>query len=140
MTLVRFDRPSLMNRLANEAFYRNYFDSNLGSSHDCGCDNVDYKVNNEDSVVNIEFAIPGLSKNDIEINIDNEILTVKTKERDENDVRTGFSATQFEKRFKISDQIVKEEISAHSENGVLYVTLPKVKEAVKQPARTIEIA
>ena len=140
MTLVRFNRPSLMNRLANEAFYRNVVDSNLGSQNDCNYEGVNYKVSNEDAVVNIEFAIPGLSKEDIEINLDNEILTVKTKNRDEDDVRTGFSASEFEKRFKLSDKIKKEEISANSENGVLYVTLPKVGEAVKQPARSIEIA
>ena len=29
MTLVRFNKPSLMNKLANQAFYGNMLDSNL---------------------------------------------------------------------------------------------------------------
>ncbi|MDA3892392.1 MAG: Hsp20 family protein [Salinivirgaceae bacterium] len=139
MTLVRFNKPNLINSLANEAFFGNSFDSNLGTHSDCSTDNVEYKISNEDAIVNIEFAIPGLSKADIEIELNDEILSVKTKERDENDSRTGFAAKEFEKRFKISDIINQDEISAHSENGVLYISLPKVDVAVKKPARSIEI-
>jgi len=140
MTRVRLNHPSLINRLANEAFFGNSLDSNLGNHYDCASENVEYKIKNDDAVVNIEFAIPGLSKSDLEIELNNEILSVKTKERDKNDPRSGFAAMQFEKRFKISDKINTDEISAHSENGVLYVTLPKVDEAIEKPARTIAIA
>jgi len=141
MTLVRFNHPSLMQKLTNDAFYGNLFDSKLGN--DCECDSsnqLNYRINDEDAVVNIEFAIPGLSKSDLEIELNNEILTIKTKQRDENDSRTGFAAFEFEKRFKVSNKIIKDEITAHSENGVLYVKLPKINEAIKQPARTIQIA
>jgi len=141
MTLVRLSNSGLMNKLANEALYRNFFDSNLGKQHDCTCDSdVEYHVNEEDAIINIEFAVPGLSKDDIEIELNNEILIVKTKARDEQDVRTGFAALSFEKRFKVSDKINKDEISAHTENGVLSISLPKVAEALKKPARSIEIA
>lgn len=138
MTLVRFNQPSLMNKLANDAFYGNLLDSNLGKISDCNS-KVDYQINDEDAAVNIEFAIPGLSKNDIEIELNSEILIVKTKARDENDARTGFAALEFEKRFKVSNKIVKDEIAARSENGILFITLPKVGEALKQPSRAIEI-
>jgi HSP20 family protein len=141
MTLVRFNHPSLMNKLSNDLFFTNLFDSKLGNYSDCECEpKLDYHINDEDAVVNVEFAIPGLSKSDLEIELNNEILTVRTKPKDENDARTGFAALEFEKKFKVSNKISKDEISAHSENGVLYITLPKVSEAVKQPARTIEIA
>ena len=138
MTLLRLNNSGLTSKLANDAFFGNFMDSNLGNYHDCK--NVDYNVTDEDAVVNIEFAIPGLSKDNLEIELNNEILTVKTKEKDENDTRTGFAALEFEKSFKISDKIQKDKISAHSENGVLYINLPKINEAVIKPARTIEIA
>lgn len=140
MTLVRFNHPSLMSQLANEAIYGNLFDSNLGAHADCSNEQVNYRVNEEEAVVNLEFAIPGLSKSDIEIELKNDILTVKTKKRDENDVRSGFASAQFEKNFKLTNKVNKEQISAHSENGVLYVTLPKVDEHVKKPARAIKIS
>jgi len=138
MTLLRLNNSGLTNRLANDAFYRNFMDSNLGSHHDCK--NVDYNVTDEDAVVKIEFAIPGLSKDNLEIELNNEILTVKTKEKDKNDSRTGFAALEFEKSFKISDEIQKDKISARSEKGVLYIALPKITEAIVKPAREIEIA
>ncbi len=140
MTLVRFNTPGLVNRLANEAFYSNLFDSNLGNQCDCSeHSNVKYYIHDEKESVNIDMAIPGLSKEDLVIELNNDVLTIKTKERDENDTRTGFSALEFEKLFRITDKIEKEGISARSENGILYVNLPKVKEAIKQPARSIEI-
>jgi len=141
MTLVRFNHPSLINKLTSDAFYGNLFDSKLGNQCDCNYGTeLNYRINEEEAVVNIEFAIPGLSKSDLEIELNNEVLTVKTKQRAENESRTGFAAFEFEKRFKVSKSINKEEITAHSENGVLYLKLPKVNEAIKQPARTIEIA
>lgn len=141
MTLVRFNHSGLANKLANDALFNNLWDSNLGNHSDFSrSEKLNYFVNEEDAVVNIEFAIPGLSKSDLVIELNNEILTVKTKERDENDARTGFAALEFEKKFKVSDKIVSEEITAHSENGVLYINLPKVDAAVKKPARSIEIA
>ena len=138
MTLTRFNHPHLVSRLANEAFNSNLMDSNLGDCNDCNT-KVEYHLNEEDTVVNIEFAVPGLIKSDLEIELNNEILTIKTKAKGEDDSRTGFSALEFEKRFKVSDNINKEEISAHTENGVLYVSLPKADKAIKKPARAIEI-
>lgn len=136
MTLVRLNQPRLMNRLANEAFYGNMFSDKLESNNNS---NVDYRINEEDTIVNIEFAVPGFSKIDLEIELDNNFLIVKSKEREENDVRTGFSAFEFEKRFKVSDKMDRDKISAHTENGVLYISIPKVEAAIVKPARSIEI-
>lgn len=136
MTLVRLNHPRLMSKLAQEAFYGNMLNDKLESNSNS---NIDYRVNEEDSVVNIEFAVPGFSKSDLEIELDNQFLTVKSKERAEDDIRTGFAAFTFEKRFKVSDKMDKEKISAHTENGVLYISLPKVEAAIVKPARSIEI-
>ncbi len=138
MNLVRFNQPQLVNRLANEAFNNGLFGSNLGNFNDCNT-TVNYQVNDNDTVVDIEFAVPGLSKNDFEIELENEVLTVKTKEKDESDSRNSFAAIEFEKKFEVSDSINKEKITAHTENGILHISLPKAEKAIKKPARAIEI-
>jgi HSP20 family protein len=138
MTLVRFNHQQLVNRLANQAFNNNLFDSNLGSFNDCST-KVPYHVNENDTAVDIEFAVPGLSKADFDIELDNEVLTVKTKEMNKDDSRIGFAAIEFEKKFKVSDSINREKISAHTENGILRISLPKTDKAIKKPARAIEI-
>lgn len=142
MTLVRFNHPGLVNRLANDVYSKNFMDSFLGSASDCNCEHNDvkYYVNEEDAAFTLEMAIPGLTRDDLYVEVENGLLTIKTKERNEEDSRTGFAALEFEKQFKLADKINQEKISAQSKNGILTITLPKIESAVKKPARSIEVA
>jgi HSP20 family protein len=141
MTLVRFNHPALLRGLANEALTRNLMDSNLdkGINHTCKSD-VLYRLNEQDDSITIEMVVPGFSKEDILIELDNEVLTIKSVQGSDENAKRSFAAVDFEKRFKVSDKIKSDAISATAENGILYVNLPKTEEAVKKPARSIEIA
>lgn len=141
MTLVRLNNNGLVRSLAHEAFFRNFSDSFLERTENQNNHyELNYKVKEEEKDFILEIAIPGLAKDDLTIEVDNGTLNIATKERSEEDKKTGFAATEFSKRFKLSKKVNQDTISASSENGVLTITLPKVEAAIRKPARTIEIS
>lgn len=141
MTLVKLNQSNLMRDLAHSAFSGNFNDSNLDRfNRSDSTSEVDYHVNEEETLFKLEMAIPGLTKDDLRIEADNSLLTIETIELSEENKRSGFAAKQFTKRFKLSKTINQEAISAQVENGVLTMLLPKIEAAVKKPARMIEIA
>lgn len=140
MTLVRLNQPSLVRNLAHEAFFRNFADSYLEQDSNQLNNNVQFQVSELEDSYSLEIAIPGFSKEDLIVEVDNNVLRIATKPFDENEVRTGFKAMAFTKQFKLSKKVNQEAISAKSVNGVLTVTLPKVSEAIPKPVRKIEIS
>jgi len=97
----------------------------------------------EDSV-KIEMQIPGYSKEQVTITLDKDVLVVAGKVEEAENAETKFARIQFkaknfEKRFKLADDIDSDNIQAAFENGVLSLSLMKKKEE-KQIVRNIEIA
>lgn len=93
----------------------------------------------------IELAVPGLSKDDISINVDKDVLTIKAeKELKENlgekYTRREFGFSNFKRAFRLPETIDTEGISADFNHGILLVTLAKKEEAKPQPVRKIEIS
>ena len=93
----------------------------------------------------IELSVPGCTKESFNINVDNEKLSIsstqKTEQSEEKDMykMKEFSMSSFTKSFHLSDDIMKEKISASCNNGILEITLPKKEEAKRLPPRTINI-
>lgn len=81
---------------------------------------------------NLEIAIPGLSKEDINVEIDNNRLVVSSEkeesseEEDKNYTRKEYSFSSFERAFTLPENATGD-VSARYEDGVLIVTLPKKK-------------
>lgn len=87
----------------------------------------------------IEMALAGFSKKDIEVEVADGIITVKSiKENSEDDdiVHRGISYRKFEKRFSIADDIQVK--GAKLENGLLTIDLERIVPEEKKP-RTIAI-
>ena len=93
----------------------------------------------------LEFLVPGFGKDDIDISIDNDKLTisgdlkVKREETDKKFNVKEFSLQSFRRTFNIPDAVKTAEINAKHKNGLLSISLPKKEEAKPQPIRTIEI-
>lgn len=103
-------------------------------------------ISENDKQYEIEFAVPGAKKEDFNIQIDedNQLVVSMEKNVEENNdkryLRREFNHTLFRQTFVLPDDIKRDEISARAENGVLFVTLPKVAiEATKPTVRTINI-
>lgn len=96
----------------------------------------------------VEVAAPGKSREAFQIELDNEILTISSEEKTENEnkedngryTRREFSYSNFKRAFSLPESVNSEEISATYENGVLKINLPKREEAKVQPKRMIEIS
>jgi HSP20 family protein len=140
MTLVRFNTPGLMNQLAYQAL-NNHFDHQSGYYGDCQCNSdVAYHVSENETEYSLQLAVPGLTKSDLKIEVDNGILSISTLKAEEAQPKVGFAAARFEKKFRLAKSINQEAIAAQTENGVLTVTLPKIESAIRKPVRSIEIA
>ncbi len=98
-----------------------------------------------DDSYKLELAVPGMSKKDIQINVEKDVLTIsaeKTDEINEGETykRRGFNYNKFSRSFTLSDKIDVQNIKASFKNGVLTITLAKKDEAKEIPARSIEIS
>jgi HSP20 family protein len=84
----------------------------------------------------LEVVAPGLDKNDFNVSVEKNILTVsgekKNEVKDENDkqVRKEYHFRSFKRSFTLDETINAEKIEATYTNGVLTLNLPK-KEEVK---------
>ncbi len=98
----------------------------------------------------VELAAPGMTKEDFNVNIDEEsnlVITMEkkteSKKEDKKDgryLRREFSYSKFQQTMILPDDVDKEKISAQVENGVLSIQLPKYTEAQKpQTKKMIEV-
>ena len=84
----------------------------------------------------IEMALAGFSKDDIEIEIAEGLLTVRSvKENDENDsnIYRGISYRKFNRKFTLADDIVVNDASL--ENGMLRIDLERIVPDAKKPRK-----
>ncbi len=94
----------------------------------------------------IEVAAPGLAKEDFQLNLEKDLLTIKvakevsSEDEDQKWHRKEFSYSSFERSFRLPETISEDNIVAKYDNGVLSVNLPKREEAVEKPAREIIIS
>ncbi|WP_424494514.1 Hsp20/alpha crystallin family protein [Salinimicrobium sp. GXAS 041] len=96
----------------------------------------------------VAVAVPGKTKEDFNIELDNDVLTISSEVKKENEVsenngkftRKEFSYSSFKRAFSLPDTVDGEKISAAYNNGVLEINLPKKEEAKVQAKRMIEIS
>jgi HSP20 family protein len=96
----------------------------------------------------VAVAAPGKTREDFRIELDNDVLTISSEEKKENEssekngrfTRKEFNYSTFKRAFSLPDSVDNEKISASYNNGVLEINIPKREEAKVQPKRMIEIA
>lgn len=96
---------------------------------------------------NVEVAAPGMSKDDFNIHLDNNLLTISSEtkeevedEKEERFTRREFSYTSFRRTFTLPESVDGDKISAKYHDGILMIHLPKKEHARKKPVRTIKIS
>jgi HSP20 family protein len=91
-----------------------------------------------EDALTVIMEMPGVEKKDITVGLENDRLRVEgqidfSKYEGLEPVYTEFNVGHYARAFMLSSKIDQEKISAQVEDGVLTLTLPKVKEA--QPRR-----
>lgn len=94
----------------------------------------------------VEFAVPGFSKEDFEVSIEDDLLYISAENSQENMededgyTRKEFSYANFRRILQLPKSVdTTKEIEAKYQNGILKLNLMKVEEAMKSHKKRIEI-
>ena len=110
-----FGQPSLLSA----------FDDTFDNLIDCSVDSYKYRtvLEQKDDGYTLVAQVPGLSKEDITMSVENNILKISGQKEISKNL-----TTTIDKEFKIGNDVNQSKISAKVENGVLYIDLPKAKD------------
>jgi HSP20 family molecular chaperone IbpA len=91
-----------------------------------------------DQALTLMLEMPGVGKGNVDIQIENDVLRVEGKidysaYKEVDPVYTEYNVGHYTRAFTLPNKIDRDAISAQVENGVLTLTLPKIKDA--QPRR-----
>lgn len=145
MSLIRFQNqfPSLLDR---------FFDNDMldwSSRHFSDTNTTVPSVNiiEDTEKFKVEVAAPGLTKEDFKIELDNNVLSVTSEKKVENETKEGarftkkeFSYQSFSRSFTLPVTVENEQITAKYDNGILNVFIPKKEEAKPKPIKQIAIS
>ena len=136
MTLVKWRKaPSIFDdinqwfNLVTADVYRNDLQIN-----DKWTPNFEIMQNNDQYIINAEMA--GLSKKDINIEIDGELLKISgernTVYNDESYTNrySEINYGSFVKSFRLPENTMENKISAKMKDGILFITIPTIKQVI----------
>ncbi|HHJ17426.1 MAG TPA: Hsp20/alpha crystallin family protein [Gammaproteobacteria bacterium] len=135
MSMVRYEPWGLLNQLHGEV--DRLFNTRMGRYGDDGdqlatsdwVPAVDIKEEDDRFVIHAD--VPGVDPKDIEVNMEDGVLSIKGERQSETtDEREGYKRVErvrgsFFRRFSLPDTANADAISARSKNGVLEVVIPK---------------
>jgi len=97
------------------------------------------EISETDKEIKVTAEIAGLEEKDVEILLDDNVLTLKGEKRSESeDKNKQFSERfygRFERRIPLGVEVEEDEIDARFKNGVLTIVLPKTARAQSQVKR-----
>ncbi|MBV6643095.1 MAG: Hsp20/alpha crystallin family protein [Cyclobacteriaceae bacterium] len=139
MTLIKYKPndyvPGTFGSFFDRFFNDDYFN---GSSYSPTVD-----VAETEKEFEIQFHLPGMKKENISINVDNDRLTVsgerkfENEKKDKNYHKVESHYGTFSRSFYLPDTVNAEKIDASYKDGILTVTVPK--DGKKESKRTISI-
>lgn len=146
MTLVKRKNNDWLPSVFDDIFRNDWLNESNGAS------NIGMNVpavnirDNEDNFI-VELAAPGKKKEDFNIELDNEVLTISSEEKEKSTseekgkfTRREFSYRSFTRSFTLPETADNTKINATYENGVLKINIPKREDAKPAPKRLIEIS
>jgi HSP20 family protein len=131
MNLIRYS-PNALDLLDNvSSWFDNMFAEPLfGHS---GAPAVDIKETDSEYLMEVE--LPGLSEKDVEVKLDNNLLTIASHKEDrKEEKKNGYimrerRSSSFARSFVLPDGIDREKIVAEFKNGILNLSFPKTPAA-----------
>ncbi|WP_319480809.1 Hsp20/alpha crystallin family protein [uncultured Draconibacterium sp.] len=148
MNLVRFENPrynvnrTLVDELFNNFLKNDYQENYVSNGGISPATNI-FETEKE---FKVEVLLPGFVKEDLQLNVHKNVLTVKVeKEEKENDeaykyAHREFSAKSFEKKYRLPKSVDADKIRAKFENGILNIELPKKEEALEKEPVEIKVS
>ena len=106
---------------------------------------VRFDVSESDKAIEVSAELPGLDEKDVEVVLENGVLTVKGEKKAESEKKekdyyvAERSYGAFRRSFRLPDTVDEDKISADFDKGVLKLVLPKLAEAQRK-AKKIPIS
>ncbi len=137
MALMKYTRPTM--DLHSKQFsdvLDELFNDSLNYRKDSFMPSVD--ISETDTNFEVSVALPGIKKDDIQVDLENGELSISGERKFENEeegknyhrVETGFGT--FNRSFQLPDSVDEESVVATYQNGVLNIMINKSEQKVKK--------
>ena len=117
------------------------FDFNFPAGFDRGFPKVD--ILDHDNEIEVQAALPGVKKEDLDVTINNQTITIRTSTKGEKKeeekgkyFRREITRGEFQRTVSLPDNVDDANAKASFKDGILTVTIPKTE---KSKRKTIEI-
>ena len=148
MTLIRRTNPlwPSLNTFFDDFLTKDYFDNRWTNFSNTGTTIPSVNIVETQEDFQVEMAAPGMSKNDFNVELDNDTLTISSvkedtkEEQDRTYSRREFSYQAFSRSFYLPNTVEAEKIKAKYQDGVLRLLIPKKEEAKTKPVRQISVS
>lgn len=130
-----------------ETFFENDF-PNFGKSMSrfmMGTTIPSANIKENDENFQIELGIPGVNKEQIKIDLEDDVLTISSEQKEEkteekdNYTRREFNYSSFSRSFYLPDIVDSDKISAEYKDGILNIVIPKKESVIRKSQKRIEI-
>ncbi len=96
----------------------------------------------------VDVAVPGKKKDDFTIELDQNVLTISSEDKSENEetsedgrfTRKEFNYSSFQRAFNLPETVEQEKIEATYTDGVLHIRVPKREESKQKAKRMIAVS
>lgn len=136
MTLMRYSKPSSPLSKNFSDIMDEFFNEAVSSRRDTFVPSIDVSETDEEFIITAE--LPGMDKDDIDIDLENNRLTIsgersiQTEEDGKKYHRIETKYGSFERSFQLPENVDEDSISASYENGLLKISIEKSEEEVKK--------
>lgn len=113
-----------------ESYYRGF--GNLGRRFTAA---PGFEVSETDDEIRVKAELPGMDEKDIEVSLDENVLTIRAERKDEHEEKkrnyqvSEMSYGRFERCVPLRTAIDRDKAKARFKRGVLTLTLPKTEQA-----------
>jgi len=133
--------PSRLDRLFDE-MVRGAFDRPFGGEHRVSSWSPSMEIYEADDEILVEAELPGIEAGDLDVHVENNVLTIRGERKIEDDASRGrphrqeFFYGTFMRTIALPTTIDQEKVKAELKDGVLRIQLPKSEQT---RARQIQI-
>lgn len=93
-----------------------------------------WDINEDEDEIKLRFDMPGLSKEDVKVSVEDDVLVIRGERRkeegeedDSTDSWSRRSYSSYGTRLQLPDGCQMDKVKAEMKNGVLYISVPKGK-------------
>lgn len=145
MALTKRSTFGSLPSIFDDIFDRDSFDD--GNYTHPGSTMPSVNIKESDETFIIELAAPGMKKDDFEIELNKNVLSISSEKEDEQVQEDDkarytsreFSFHSFKRSFTLPKTVSADDIEARYVDGVLKITIPKLKETADRSKRKIDI-